>query len=967
MSRSQADPLRVRRGNPVERSRKVSERLPNPAKTLADLPPGATITLHGWEERVEGLDRLVLGVLIKTRDGKTLADVRAIGIPGIDFEIANADAEHGWGPLAYDILMEKVTSLHSELGPGDASADALRVWDYYETSRPDVEMSAHGFTFTKKPKLLLKLAKMPNVVYEGDWKRPSRRAKSTRLPNPGNPVERTAHDHAEALARAISAQPGAPRVRAWSKPGVGARVYFANGDFVSVGRGGSLQATSRGRATFLESSLFPAQRAAYRAGVAAYLAELDAYFDEEASRHENPVKRKTMTTPSRPAKVQHFLVRSPAEGLRVIRHPAIVENFAKALRVRPKHANAVLVPCAGTKPFPEAPSHKSGYLPALEGKRADVWVVSEPLGVVPYAWSRTWPNDAYDFPPKYLRGAAREALVERIGEWLDKVAPRYTNVYLALPGHHRRLLDEALAGRDLKIRDVGHGACIESGACPAGHGRATSHAYRGYLQRRIPNPVSDAALDPGAMSGDELRAALRGAGQVVSGSRAALEARLRRVLEVREKHGDLPVEDLQRMTVPELKAVLRRMDRALWGTKAQLVARAHRAVSSPIVPRAPMKRSVDGVLISWRNPITGRREIVGEQRSMTLARDWMARQQNSSLVGTLGDEVEYAQRVGFDVYDLDMQTEGSSSALPAAPDRDREILHEIQRASRAAIGPALAMASHSERPGAARQLGEISRELELLRDEVERRRGTRSSNPLALAGVAALFAVMPITPVVAGATAYANGRKKNPEQLGYKVIHRAGNRLISLADPRQSSPAKVGATMRMPGAGLFLSTNRDFVLAYYSDIDEELAPGVEEVLLTLSFEPRDVLSGNVEDREPVLTVRSARIVAIEPTHVRHPAAQRPRFAFLGQCDKLRRGSPSGERAWQAMMAAAQPVSRREFQAHVDLTPLLDEGESPGEWFGALGDASTYRSTWGGRDAYFVQAAGFEFIFVEEKQ
>jgi len=292
MSRSQADPLRVRRGNPVERSRKVSERLPNPAKTLADLPPGATITLHGWEERVEGLDRLVLGVLIKTRDGKTLADVRAIGIPGIDFEIANADAEHGWGPLAYDILMEKVTSLHSELGPGDASADALRVWDYYETSRPDVEMSEHGFTFTKKPKLLLKLAKMPNVVYDGDWKRPSRRAKSTRLPNPGNPVERTAHDHAEALARAISAQPGAPRVRAWSKPGVGARVYFANGDFVSVGRGGSLQATSRGRATFLESSLFPAQRAAYRAGVAAYLAELDAYFDEEASRHENPVKRR---------------------------------------------------------------------------------------------------------------------------------------------------------------------------------------------------------------------------------------------------------------------------------------------------------------------------------------------------------------------------------------------------------------------------------------------------------------------------------------------------------------------------------------------------------------------------------------------------------------------------------------------------------------------------------------------------
>lgn len=191
---------------------------------------------------------------------------------------------------------------------------------------------------------------------------------------------------------------------------------------------------------------------------------------------------------------ERFVVRSVRQGLNLIRHPAIEENFAKALRWRPRNRIAVLVPCAGTKPFPAAPSHSAGYLPALEGKKVDVWVVSEPLGVVPYAWSERWPNDAYDYPPRFLRGEAWDALSERVAEWLEKLAPKYKKVYAALPGHHERLLRSALEIHNPgNVFDAGHGQCLESGACPPGHGRATSKRYRRYLTGVVRNPIGESA------------------------------------------------------------------------------------------------------------------------------------------------------------------------------------------------------------------------------------------------------------------------------------------------------------------------------------------------------------------------------------------------------------------------------------------------------------------------------------------
>lgn len=98
-------------------------------------------------------------------------------------------------------------------------------------------------------------------------------------------------------------------------------------------------------------------------------------------------------------------------------------------------------------------------------------------------------------------------------------------------------------------------------------------------------------------------------------------------------------------------------------------------------------------------------------------------------------------------------------------------------------------------------------------------------------------------------------RAGNPARaIGYKVMPVLDGLLVSGADRRQRFPLRRGAVLRMPGAGIYLSPQRDYVLTYYS----ELAP--VEALLTLEFDPDAVLTGNLADREPEVSVREATIL-----------------------------------------------------------------------------------------------------------
>jgi len=92
----------------------------------------------------------------------------------------------------------------------------------------------------------------------------------------------------------------------------------------------------------------------------------------------------------------------------------------------------------------------------------------------------------------------------------------------------------------------------------------------------------------------------------------------------------------------------------------------------------------------------------------------------------------------------------------------------------------------------------------------------------------------------------------------------------------------------------------------------------------------------------------------------NPARSR-RLPYVGQCDRLRRAG-GGEEAWQEMMRDREAIEREDFLREVDLSPLLDEGETPEEWLSSMHDASFWTSTWKGRPAVFVASGGFEFIF-----
>jgi hypothetical protein len=100
--------------------------------------------------------------------------------------------------------------------------------------------------------------------------------------------------------------------------------------------------------------------------------------------------------------------------------------------------------------------------------------------------------------------------------------------------------------------------------------------------------------------------------------------------------------------------------------------------------------------------------------------------------------------------------------------------------------------------------------------------------------------------------------------LGYKVMALSpdGSTLVSGADSRQNLPARAGEAVSMPGNGIYMSPNKQYVLDYYTSgpFDED-DPG-REALVTFEFDPADVVWGNLTDREAEVGVATARIVDV---------------------------------------------------------------------------------------------------------
>jgi GNAT superfamily N-acetyltransferase len=98
---------------------------------------------------------------------------------------------------------------------------------------------------------------------------------------------------------------------------------------------------------------------------------------------------------------------------------------------------------------------------------------------------------------------------------------------------------------------------------------------------------------------------------------------------------------------------------------------------------------------------------------------------------------------------------------------------------------------------------------------------------------------------------------------GYKAMNYnpETGEITSGADSRVTKGIKLrkGMTLKMPGKGIFMSTNRKYIEDYYSGHNDH------EVLIKFKFDPATITSGNLTDRENEFTVPSATVVGFKVT------------------------------------------------------------------------------------------------------
>jgi predicted RNA-binding protein len=138
-------------------------------------------------------------------------------------------------------------------------------------------------------------------------------------------------------------------------------------------------------------------------------------------------------------------VKSVDGSLRIWNIPDI-KNFYenKAMKWHPRHKTAVFIPCSAHKPYFYSQSHKDGYLKALLPyiEDIDLFVVSEPLAIVPYCFSDEYPANSYDYDPnRYFIGKtsqptvakALSIFIDRLSRWISKFHSSYSRRILILP------------------------------------------------------------------------------------------------------------------------------------------------------------------------------------------------------------------------------------------------------------------------------------------------------------------------------------------------------------------------------------------------------------------------------------------------------------------------------------------------------------------------------------------------------
>jgi len=154
------------------------------------------------------------------------------------------------------------------------------------------------------------------------------------------------------------------------------------------------------------------------------------------------------------------------EELNLFRHPH-VELWHRFLRdiFNPRiclREKALILPCSGIKPYRLSATHRvAESIIDRYGLRdsIQVYILSEPMIIVPRELDIYYPFANYDYPPRELDGFYRDMFIEL----LSIVIPRlrhYKKIVAILPKHHKNILLKSIEranGVELDIGIVDYG------------------------------------------------------------------------------------------------------------------------------------------------------------------------------------------------------------------------------------------------------------------------------------------------------------------------------------------------------------------------------------------------------------------------------------------------------------------------------------------------------------------------------
>lgn len=108
---------------------------------------------------------------------------------------------------------------------------------------------------------------------------------------------------------------------------------------------------------------------------------------------------------------------------------------------------ALFTPCSRIKPIPK--SFMNRKIDAILRKyglsvMVDRYIVSEPLGIIPYSQAYLFPAAHYDYPPDKLTAKEKELYVNIVADVLGRINKYYDLIVYSLPRKHKEIFEQAL-------------------------------------------------------------------------------------------------------------------------------------------------------------------------------------------------------------------------------------------------------------------------------------------------------------------------------------------------------------------------------------------------------------------------------------------------------------------------------------------------------------------------------------------